>query len=148
MRATELLARDHRTVRDLFVQLERTPPDDGAARQDLFDRIVDEVDVHARAEEEVFYPAVRAASRRIDDAEAGHQHLRAFIAEVQGHEPGSPEFSAGVRLVKRILFAHVMEEESGVFLDAERMGTPELERLGAALAERKETLSRSGRRAA
>jgi hypothetical protein len=98
--------------------------------------------------EVVFTPAIRPARRRIDDAEADHQHLRAVIAEVQGHEPASPEFSAGVRLVKRILFAHVMEEESGVFLDAERMGTPELERLGAALAERKETLSRSARRAA
>ena len=41
-----------------------------------------------------------------------------------------------------------MEEESGVFLDAERMGTAELERLGAALAERKDALMRSARRAA
>jgi hemerythrin superfamily protein len=148
MRATELLGRDHRMVRDLFLRFERTPLDDGPGRQDLFDRIVDELDVHARAEEEVFYPAVRAASRRIDDAEAGHQHLRRIIAEVQGREPASSEFTAGVHLVKQIVFAHVMEEESGVFLDAERMGTPELERLGAAVAERKATLSRAPRRAA
>src|SRR5688572_25619035 len=148
MRATELLARDHRAVRDLFLQFERTPLDDGSTRQDLFDRIVDELDLHAQAEEEVFYPAVRAASRRVHDAEAGHQHLRAIIGEVQGQEPASSEFTAGVRLVKRIVLAHVMEEELGVFLDAERLGTPELERLGAALAERKETLTRGGRRAA
>lgn len=148
MRATELLARDHRTVRDLFLQFERTPLDDGPTRQDLFDRIVDELDVHARAEEEVFYPAVRAASRRIHDAEAGHQHLRTIIGEVQGQEPASSEFTAGVRLVKRIVLAHVMEEESGVFLDAERMGTQELERLGAAVAERKEALTRGAPRAA
>ena len=148
MRATELLARDHRAVRDLFLQLERTPLDDESTRQDLFERIVDELDVHARAEEDVFYPAVRPASRRIDDAEAGHQHLRTVIGEVQGCEPASLEFIAGVRLVRRIVLAHVMEEETGVFLDAERMGTPELERLGAALAERKEALMRSARRAA
>ena len=148
MRATELLARDHRTVRDLFLQFERTPLDDGSSRQDLFDRIVDELDVHAKAEEELFYPAVRSASRRIDDAEAGHAHLRAVVAAVRQHEPASSEFTAGVRLVKRIVFAHVMEEESGVFLDAERMGTPALERLGAALAERKEALARSVRRVA
>jgi hemerythrin superfamily protein len=148
MRATDLLARDHRTVRDLFLKLERTPLDDESSRQDLFDRIVEELDVHARAEEEVFYPAVRAASRRIDDAEAGHQHLRAIIGELQGHAPASAEFIDGVRLVKHIVLAHVMEEETGVFLDAERMGTQELERLGAALAERKETLGRAPRRAA
>jgi hemerythrin superfamily protein len=148
MRATELLARDHRAVRDLFQQFERTPLDDGPTRQDLFDRIVEELDVHARAEQDVFYPAVRAVSRRIDDAEAGHRHLLNAIGEVREREPTSSEFSAGVRRVKRIVLAHVMEEESGVFLDAERMGTQALERLGAALAERKETLARAGRRAA
>ena len=95
MRATEFLARDHRTVRDLFLQLERTPLDDESTRQDLFERIVDELDVHARAEEDVFYPAVRPASRRIDDAEAGHRHLRTAIGEVQGREPASSEFIAG-----------------------------------------------------
>jgi hemerythrin superfamily protein len=148
MRATELLARDHRAVRDLFLQFERTSLDDGSTRQDLFDRIVEELDVHAKAEEEVFYPGVREVSRRTDDAEAGHAHLRTVIGEVREHEPASSEFTAGVRLVKRIVLAHVMEEESGVFLDAERMGTPALERLGAALAERKEALARSVRRAA
>lgn len=148
MRATELLARDHRAVRDLFLKFERTPLDDGSSRQDLFDAIVEELDVHARAEEEVFYPAVREASLRIDDAESGHAHLRAVIREVKTHEPGSSEFTAGVRLVKRIVLAHVMEEEGGVFLDAERMGTPALERLGAQLAERKEALARSVRHAA
>lgn len=148
MRATELLARDHRAVRDLFLRFERTPLDDGSSQQDLFDRIVDELDVHAKAEEEVFYPAVRGASRRIDDAEAGHAHLRAIITAVKEYEPTSSEFIAGVRLVKRIVFAHVMEEESGIFLDAERMGTQALERLGAQLAERKEALARSMRHAA
>jgi hemerythrin superfamily protein len=148
MRATELLARDHRAVRDLFLQFERTPLDDGSSRQDLFDRIVEELDAHAKAEEEVFYPAVRSASRRIDDAEAGHAHLRAMIARVREYEPASSDFTTGVRLVKRIVFAHVMEEEAGVFLDAERMGTQALERLGAQLAERKEALARSVHRAA
>ena len=148
MRATELLMRDHRAVRDLFLRFERTALDDGTTREDLFDRIVEELDVHAMAEQEVFYPAVRDASRRIDDAEAGHEHLRSAIREVKTYEPASSEFTAGVRLVKRIVLAHVLEEESGIFLDAERMGTQELERLGAQLAERREALARSVRHAA
>jgi hemerythrin superfamily protein len=148
MRATDLLARDHRTVRDLFLEFERTPLGDASTRQELFERIVDELEVHARAEEEIFYPAVRTASRRVDDAEAGHRHLRAVIGEVEAHEPESSEFTAAVRLVKRIVLAHVMEEETGVFLDAERLGTQELERLGTAILERKEALSRTVGRAA
>jgi hypothetical protein len=44
-----------------------------------------------------------------------------------------------VRLVRQIVNAHVMEEEGGIFLDAERLGPDELERLGAELAQRKQS---------
>ncbi|HEX3176537.1 MAG TPA: hemerythrin domain-containing protein [Methylomirabilota bacterium] len=152
MRATDLIAQDHRTVRDMFVELEALSSGDGQARQDLLDRIVDELEVHALMEEEIFYPAVREASRRIDDAEAGHQHLRSVIGEVQGREPDSPEFIRGVRLIKQVVLAHVMEEEAGIFLDAERMGLDVLEDLGARMESRKQELKTSllqrGKRAA
>ena len=148
MRVTDLIERDHREVHDLFLEFEQMPIDDAAARRTLFDRIANELEVHAQTEEEVFYPAVRAASRRIDDAEAGHEHLRGVISEVQALEPTSPEFTAGVRLVKQIVLDHVMEEQGGIFPDAERMGQQELERLGAAFAERKDSLKRALGRAA
>jgi hemerythrin superfamily protein len=152
MRATDLIAQDHRTVRDMFVELEALSSGDGQARQDLLDRIVDELEVHALMEEEIFYPAVREASRRIDDAEAGHQHLRSVIGEVQGREPDSPEFIRGVRLIKQVVLAHVMEEEAGIFLDAERMGLDVLEDLGARMESRRQELKTSllqrGKRAA
>ena len=148
MRVTDLLARDHREVQDLFTRFEWTTPADGAARRDLFRQIVQELELHSQAEEAVFYRAARAASRRIDDAESGHQHLRNVIAEVEVLEPDSADFAAGVVVVKQIVLAHVLEEESGVFLDAERMGGEELERLGAAFAERKKALAQEMRRAA
>ncbi len=140
MRITELLAQDHRAVHEMFLELEGLP--EGSGRRSLFDRIVEELDLHARAEEAVFYPAVRAASRRVDDAEAGHEHLRSVIAQVQRADPASPDFSLMVRLVQRIVLGHVMEEESGIFLDAGRMGAETLERLGAEFQARKEALKR------
>jgi hemerythrin superfamily protein len=88
MRATDLLREDHRKVHDMFLELEAMPPgQDG--RQALWQEIVAELNVHAQAEEAAFYPAVRAVSRRIGDAEAGHQHLRNVIAEVESYDPGS-----------------------------------------------------------
>jgi hemerythrin superfamily protein len=148
MLVTELIARDHRAVHDLFLELDAMSPADAEARRALFSRIVGELQLHSRAEEEVVYPAVRAASRRIDDAEAGHQHLRNVISEVEVLDADSAEFAAGVRLVQHIVLNHVMEEESGIFLDAERMGGEELERLGEAFAQRKAALTDEGRRAA
>ncbi len=94
MRVTDLIAQDHRRVRELFLELERMDASDGERRA-LLDRIVDELDVHARAEEDVFCPAVRAASRRIDDAEASHEYLRSAIAAFRALDaPISPSACA------------------------------------------------------
>lgn len=140
MRATDLLREDHRKVHDMFLRFEALPPGETAGRQSLLQRIVEELTLHAAIEEETFYPAVRAASRRIDDAEAGHAHLRAVIAEVESYEPASDGFVGGVRMIKQIVLAHVMEEEGGIFLDAERLGGETLEQLGAQLEQRKQAL--------
>lgn len=148
MRVTDLIAQDHRRVREMFLELERTDAGDDERRA-LLDRIVAELDVHARAEEDVFYPAVRALSRRIDDAEAGHEYLRSAIAAFRALGVEGADFTLGVRLVKGIVLSHVLEEESGIFMDAQRLGADELERLGVAMHERKEALTRArGKRAA
>ena len=148
MRVTDLIAQDHRRVRERFLELERMDAGDGERRA-LLDRIVDELDVHARAEEAVFYPAVRAVSRRIDDAEAGHAYLRNAIAAFRALDVECADFTLGVRLIKGIVLSHVLEEESGILMDAQRMGGDELERLGVAMQERKEALTRAqGKRAA
>ena len=140
MRATDLLREDHRRVHDMFLRLEALPPGETGGKQALLQRIVQELDIHAALEEEAFYPAVRAASRRIDDAETSHRHLRAVVAEVEAYEPASDGFAGGVRLIKQIVLAHVMEEEGGIFLDAERLGGETLEQLGAQLEQRKQAL--------
>ncbi len=146
MRVTDLIAQDHRRVREMFLELERMDAGDG---ERLLDRIVDELDVHARAEEDVFYPAARAVSRRIDDAEAGLAYLRNAIAAFRALDVECADFTLGVRLIKGIVLSHVLEEESGILMDAQRMGGDELERLGVAMQERKEALTRAqGKRAA
>jgi len=147
MRVTDLIAQDHRRVRALFLELERMAAGDGERRA-LLDRIVDELDVHARAEEDVFYPAVRAASRRIDDAEAGHEYLRSAIAAFRALDVECADFTLGVRLIRGIVLSHVLEEESGILMDAQRLGGDELERLGVAMQERKEALTRARRKRA
>ena len=147
MRVTDLIAQDHRRVREMFLELERMDAGEDERRARL-DRIIDELDVHARAEEDVFYPAVRAASRRIDDAEAGHEYLRSAIAAFRALDVECADFTLGVRLIKEIVLSHVLEEESGILMDAQRLGGDELERLGVAMQERKEALTRARQRAA
>ena len=141
MRVTDLIAEDHKAVHRLFLELEVAPADE--ARHQLLDRLVEELEVHAQAEEEVFYAAVRPVSRRVDDAEAAHAHLRTLVAQAEGLDPESMDFLPGVHQLKQAVLNHAAEEEGGILLDAARLGLDELERLGAAMLERKTALKRS-----
>ena len=144
MLITDLIADDHRKVQQLFAELESARTDE----RDLLERLVDELDVHARAEETVFYPAVREVSRRIDDAETGHEHMRALVEAVRAARPGSREFAEGIRQLKQTVLNHAMEEEAGIFMDAARLGLDKLESLGATMEREKRTLAGSRQRAA
>ena len=144
MLVTDLIAQDHRKFQQLFVELENARPD----ARDVLDRLVAELDVHARAEEAVFYPAVREVSRRIDDAEAGHEHMRALVEAVRAATPGSREFAQGILQLKQTVLNHAMEEEAGIFMDAARLGLDKLETLGAAMDREKRSLQGSQQHAA
>jgi hemerythrin superfamily protein len=148
MYVTDLIALDHRTVREMFARLEAMPAADTGGRQQMLDQLVAELDVHARAEEAVFYPAVRAVSRRIDDAEAGHMHMRDLIAEAQALDASADDFMDAVRRLKGAVLSHAGEEEGGIFLDAARLGLDELARLGEAMQREKDTLKQQPRKAA
>ena len=140
MRITDLITQDHRTVHTLFLELEQAPE---GARAGLLGRIVNELEIHAQAEEDVFYPAVRAVSRRVDDAEAAHRHLRVLVDAAERLDASSVDFVRGVRGLKQAVLNHAAEEEAGMFLEAYRLGQAELERLGARMMERKEMLKGS-----
>lgn len=145
MRVTDLITQDHNTVHRLFLSLERVQ--EPSEQRDLVEQIVQELDAHASAEEEVFYPAVRGVSRRIDDAEAAHEHVRTLIAELQSAEPGSEEFVEQALALKQAVLSHAGEEENGILLEAGRLAPEELERLGAAMEEAKAS-AKAGRRQA
>ena len=144
MLVTELIAQDHRTIQRLFAELEEARPPAPEALQ----RLLEELDVPARAEEDVFYVAVREVSRRIDDAEAGHDYMRQLMTAVAAMDTGAAGFADAVFQLKRTVLNHAMEEEGGVFMDAQRLGIETLERLGTAMEEQKAALRGTRRRAA
>ena len=57
MNALNLLKKDHASVRTLFGRFERTGKTDLEKRNDLLAQIRREIQIHLRAEEEIFYPA-------------------------------------------------------------------------------------------
>jgi hemerythrin superfamily protein len=59
MKATQLLKKDHGAVKKLFAEFARTTSRAPRRRQQLVDKIAEELEIHSTIEEEIFYPAVK-----------------------------------------------------------------------------------------
>jgi hemerythrin superfamily protein len=82
MDATELLKKDHDAVRQLFAEFESAESEQD--KLDAYDDIREQLLIHARIEEEIFYPAVREANSgrsatQVDQALSEHQQVKAML---------------------------------------------------------------------
>ena len=138
--ATALLRADHKVVSGLFAEYEkaRSP----VKKQQLVSQICTELTVHAQVEEEIFYPAVKAALKDkelIPEATVEHSTLKELIAQVEGVEPDGEMFDAKIKVLSEYVKHHVKEEHNEIFPKAKASRLDMVE-LGARLAERKAEL--------
>ena len=138
--ATALLRADHKVVSTLFAEYEqaRSP----AKKKELVAQICTELTVHARVEEEIFYPAVKRALRDtelVPEATVEHATLKELIAQVEGVEPDGEMFDAKIKVLSEYVKHHVKEEQNEMFPKANST-TLDMMQLGAALSERKAEL--------
>jgi hemerythrin superfamily protein len=141
--ATALLKADHRRVADLFEQYEKTRST--AKKKTLVASICMELGIHAKVEEEIFYPAVKAALKDkelVPEATVEHATLKDLIAQVEGKEPDGEMFDAKITVMSEYVKHHVKEEETEMFVKA-RKTRLDMKDLGAQLAARKEELQAS-----
>jgi hemerythrin superfamily protein len=148
MDAIQLLKKDHVTVRALLDELEATTPRGLKTRTELISRIARELKAHTTIEEEIFYPAFKAAGKKGDDTkmffEAKEEHRAAgdlVLPDVVNTDPGSEKFSGRAKVLKEMIEHHAKEEETDMFPRAkELMSKEELLALGDQMAARKEEL--------
>jgi hemerythrin superfamily protein len=140
MDAIELLTQDHQTVKDLFEQYEGLSDRSLASKRKLALKICEELSKHAMAEEEIFYPAVREASRLnedlIDEAIVEHASAKELIAQIVAMAPGEDLYDAKVKVLSRQIEQHVLEEEGEIFPRA-REAQLDLLAMGGQIAARK-----------
>ena len=141
--ATALLKADHKLVADLFEQYEKTRST--AKKKSLVASICLELGVHAKAEEEIFYPAVKAALKdkeMVPEATVEHATLKELMAQVEGKEPDGEMFDAKIKVMSEYVKHHVKEEETEMFPKA-RKTKLDMKALGAQIAARKAELKAS-----
>ena len=148
MNAIQLLKDDHKKVRGLLAELEATTTRGLKKRALLLETIGREIRVHSKIEEEIFYPAFKAAGEKNDDDkmyfEALEEHRAAgdlVLPDLEATDPSSERFSGRAKVLKELIEHHAGEEEKEMFARARKvLSTADLNRLGAQMAERKREL--------
>ncbi len=145
--ACDLLDADHRAVKKMFKEYEElTGSRARSAAQkklELAHRICQELTVHAQIEEEIFYPAVRAAIKDtdlLDEAEVEHQTVRNLVAQIQRATEADDMVDAKVKVLGEYVDHHVKEERAEIFARARSARKLDLVTLRETLEQRKEEL--------
>jgi hypothetical protein len=121
MDITQLILDDHHEQRRRFALLEQMDSAGVAALSEVWARLAVFLEVHAAAEEEIFYPELvklalapeplaRAEPETLD-AIYDHNEIRDAIAAVRPHQVGSPDWRDAVAAVNVANGDHIAEEE-------------------------------------
>lgn len=145
--ACDLLDADHKAVKKMFKEFEELMESKARAakqkRLDLAMQICKELTVHAQIEEEIFYPAVRAAIKETDllaEAEVEHQTAKDLIAQIEAATDVDEQFDAKVIVLGEYIDHHVKEERNEMFPKARAAKKLDLVSMRDALEARKAEL--------
>jgi hemerythrin-like domain-containing protein len=134
--ATDMIRADHTRVLAAF---HRYKADSAPARKKaIVDVVCTSLQVHAKIEEEIFYPAMRAAgSTLLDELEPEHEEMRSLIATLSGMQPTEAQYDLTFMELMRAVMHHVADEETMLLTHAENVLGPRLGELGAQMMKRR-----------
>lgn len=115
MNIQDVIRMDHQKVNILFGEIDKS--NDPQKIQEYFGQIYKDLTVHAKAEEQVVYPAVRSFygddnTQELYDEQA---EMAVLLDEIKNIDPAQSEFKTKVNQLKDIVMDHVRQEESTMF---------------------------------
>ena len=133
MDITQLILDDHHEQRRLFAILEQVSRTDTEVLAAVWGRLAAFLELHAAAEEEIFYPALLqvglAAQRKAGvedetlDAIGDHNDIRDAVAEVARHPAGGDGWYDAVAAANLANSDHMAEEEREGLTDFRRLAS-------------------------
>jgi iron-sulfur cluster repair protein YtfE (RIC family) len=145
MNAYNLLKEDHKKVAGIFEKLKPTTERALKTREELFDKLHSELEVHAAIEEQIFYPVLKEVAGTRDvtfEAFEEHRVVKELLKELSSTSKGSEEWTAKMNVLRENVEHHVEEEEGEMFEKARRVLTnEEAEELGVRMEAAKKKLS-------
>jgi Hemerythrin HHE cation binding domain len=120
---TNLILNEHEDFRRRFIQLwDLRPGDDAGALAAAWQSLANLLEVHASAEEAIFYPVLlkrggEKAPEETNDAIGDHNDIRDGIRAASAHEAGSDSWWQAVLECRKANDDHLAEEECDVIPD-------------------------------
>ena len=135
MDALQLLKDDHEKVKKLLEQGESTTERGEKTRTELLAKLTDELTIHERIEEEIFYPALKEhpkAKEIVLEGYEEHHVVDTIMGELQATPVSDETWGAKFKVAKENIEHHIEEEEGEMFKQARQVfDRGELEELGA-----------------
>src|SRR5688500_19719578 len=103
--AVVLLEDDHEQLKDLLRELSQTTERAVRTRTELLADIAAAIKAHSTIEEEIFYPAFKAAAEKKEDetlfyeAQEEHHLVDTVLQELERTSTSSPEFAAKAKVL-------------------------------------------------
>ena len=140
---TDMIRMDHTHV---FAVFHRFKGNTSSARKSALVRNAClAIEVHAQLEEEIFYPALRAAAGNdpvLDKSGPEHNEMRALIQRLRQLSAEEADYDRTFHALMRTVIHHVADEESVLLPEAERTMGDRLGELGAEMTKRRLELIR------
>jgi hemerythrin-like domain-containing protein len=141
--AIDLLKEDHAKVKKAFKEFEDMDRSDTESRRQLIATVCEALKVHTTLEEEIFYPAVRAAIEDEDimnEAAVEHETAKMLIEQLENSTPDDPNYFATFTVLGEYIMHHVKQEEGEMFPEAKKAQDLDLDALGEQMKARKDEL--------
>jgi hemerythrin superfamily protein len=136
---TDMIRFDHSHVMVTFHQYTRDKP--AKVKQALAETICDAIDIHAKLEEEIFYPVMREITsdgQVIGKSPTEHDEMRNVIALLRRASPSDPDHERLMLELMRLVIHHVADEETVLLPQAEAMlDHDRLTEMGARMTRRR-----------
>jgi hemerythrin superfamily protein len=143
--AVKLLTSQHRAMEEMLEQVMKETGEE--KRKALFAKAGDELTVHIKSEEEVFYPAVKAARTEDILLESLEEHLslKRLLADLLQMDPSEKAFEPKFKVLKEQTEHHHKEEEENLFPKVNKLiEQPQREQLGKQMLLLQESLKQQG----
>ncbi|MDA1316378.1 MAG: hemerythrin domain-containing protein [Acidobacteria bacterium] len=142
-----MLKEDHKKVKGLFKEYRDAGPTAHKTKEGIAQKAMHELMVHSQIEEEIFYPAAKAASGKeskhmVAEAVEEHHVVDVLMEEIKTLDPQDERFDAKFIVLMENVEHHIEEEEDELFPEVEDAiaDKSKLDQIGEKMHRRKEEL--------